>query len=98
MIVDHAALDDFFAKPGGPVDEMLTRAAVAVELAAKRFAPVDTGRLRASISHTVERDAKGPVAFVGSNVNYAIYQELGTRYQPGTPYLRPALHSLRGRL
>ena len=98
MIVDRAALDDFFAKPGGPVDEMLTKAAVAVELAAKRFAPVDTGRLRASISHTVERDDKGPVAFIGSNVNYAIYQELGTRYQPGTPYLRPALHSLRGRL
>lgn len=40
---------------------------------AKGLSPVDTGRLRNSISHTVQDDA----AYIGTNVEYAPYQELG---------------------
>ena len=42
---------------------------------AKKETPVDTGRLRNSISHAVEDRA----AYIGTNVEYAPYVELGTR-------------------
>ena len=41
---------------------------------AKKLAPVDTGNLRNSITHTVD----GDVLSVGSNIPYAAYVELGT--------------------
>jgi phage gpG-like protein len=53
---------------------------------------VRTGRLRSSISTRVETDALGVYAKVGTNVYYAPYLELGTRYMPaGYPFLRPSL-------
>lgn len=57
---------------------------------AKRYCPVDTGRLRNSITHGVENSA----AYIGSNVEYAPYVELGTSTgrQP-RPYLRPAIQN-----
>lgn len=54
---------------------------------AKGYAPVDTGRLRNSISHTADDDA----AYIGTNVEYAAYQELGTSRTAAQPYLRPAV-------
>lgn len=51
---------------------------------------VDTGRLRASITHKVEADGKIE-GTVGSNVEYAPYQEFGTVKMPAHPYLFPAL-------
>jgi HK97 gp10 family phage protein len=62
-------------------------AGIMVESAAKRLAPVDTGRLRASITHDSDEDG----AVVGTNVEYAPMQELGTSTQPGTPFLVPGL-------
>ena len=47
---------------------------LTAETYAKKATPVDTGRLRNSISHTVD----GEAAYVGSNVEYAPYVELGT--------------------
>lgn len=49
--------------------------------------PVDTGRLRSSIAN--DSDEGGFV--VGTNVEYGVYQELGTRYQRAQPYLVPGL-------
>ena len=43
---------------------------------AKKLAPVDTGNLRNSITHTV--DEEEPAAYIGSNSSYASYVELGT--------------------
>ena len=42
---------------------------------AKKETPVDTGRLRNSISHAVEDRA----AYIGTNVEYAPYVELGAQ-------------------
>lgn len=53
---------------------------------AAMICPVDTGRLRASITHAVEEDT----AYVGTNVEYAPYVELGTSKMAARPYLRPA--------
>ena len=42
---------------------------------AKKITPVDTGRLRNSISHATDDEA----AYIGTNVEYAPYVELGAR-------------------
>lgn len=42
---------------------------------AKKNTPVDTGRLRNSITHTADSNA----AYIGTNVEYAPYVELGAR-------------------
>lgn len=43
---------------------------------AKKLAPVDTGNLRNSISHKVVPDESS--CYIGSNTEYAVYQEMGT--------------------
>ena len=53
---------------------------------AKKITPVDTGRLRNSISHAVEKEA----AYIGTNVEYAPYVELGTSKMAPRPFLKPA--------
>lgn len=55
---------------------------------AKRACPVDTGRLRNSITHIVNEGGK--CAVIGTNVEYAPYVELGTRHQEKQPFLKPA--------
>lgn len=55
---------------------------------AKRACPVDTGRLRNSITHIVDEGTRHVV--IGTNVEYAPYVELGTRHQKAQPFLKPA--------
>lgn len=55
---------------------------------AKRLCPVDTGRLRNSITHVTSYGAKA--VYVGTNVEYARYVEMGTSRHKEQPYLRPA--------
>lgn len=59
---------------------------------AKKLCPVDTGRLRNSITHQ-QYDENTEV--IGTNVEYAPYVELGHHttggtYVTGKPFLRPA--------
>lgn len=56
------------------ITQALTKAALVVEAAAKEKAPVDTGNLRGSITHDVEKN----IATIGTNVEYAPYVEKGT--------------------
>jgi phage gpG-like protein len=60
------------------------------------FVPVDKGKLRASISVEM-RNEGGPVAYVGSNVEYAVYVHEGTRRMRGRPYLTQALEQVMAR-
>ena len=53
---------------------------------AKKETPVDTGRLRNSIAHAVEDDA----AFIGTNVEYAVFVEAGARGRKGVHMLQRA--------
>lgn len=53
---------------------------------AKRACPVDTGRLRNSITHLL----KGYDCFIGTNVEYAPYVEEGTSRMKGKHFLRKA--------
>lgn len=54
----------------------------------------DTGMLTSSLHHTSpEDDGTTLVSRVGSDLFYAEYLELGTRYMAPRPFLRPALAS-----
>jgi HK97 gp10 family phage protein len=92
-----AELKKLFEGENGPVAKDLAKRAIRVEAAAKRLAPVRTGRLRASITHQISHDERGLLAVVGTNVVYARFLELGTFRMSGRPFLRPALREA-GRL
>lgn len=59
---------------------------ITAEGFAKRSTPVDTGRLRNSISHTVV----GNDVYIGTNVEYGPYIELGTVNYTGKHMLKRA--------
>ena len=61
---------------------------------AKKACPVDTGRLRNSITHVVRASEKA--VYIGTNVEYGPYVELGTRHMKAQPYLRPAASGHKG--
>lgn len=57
----------------------------------RRFAPVDTGQLRASI-RTLQAGQHG---YVVTGTDHWIFPEFGTRYQAAQPYIRPAAYRRR---
>lgn len=59
-----------------------------IERDAKKSCPVDTGRLRGSITTNIISTYSGEVE---TNVEYAKYVEYGTRYQSAQPYFEPAV-------
>lgn len=67
------------AMQGDAMLNAIRSSTLLVEADAKRNAPVDTGRLRASITPTVRVEGKVVQGVVGSNVVYAPFMELGTR-------------------
>ena len=80
------------------INQATMRALEAVGLEVQRIAsdnaPVDTGRLAASITHALDPDE--PAVYIGTNVEYAAAQELSTSKMPaangGRGYLRPAVN------
>lgn len=82
--------------------EDIQRALITVgqigEGSAKQHVRVDTGNLRRSITH--ELGERGLVAYVriGTNVDYAVFQELGTENMEAQPFLRPAMEEVRSRI
>ena len=68
------------------LDRALEKIGLVAEGYAKKACPVDTGRLRNSITHVVSGDS----AYIGTNVEYAPFVELGTSKQKAKPYLKPA--------
>lgn len=64
----------------------LERIGLECESYAKGMCHVITGRLRNSITHYTDDNA----VYVGSNVEYAQFEEEGTSRRPPHPYLRPA--------
>lgn len=70
------------------IDRALEEIGLAAEGYAKRKCPVDTGNLRNSITHAV--DSAGDAVYVGTDVEYAPYVEMGTSRTAAQPFLRPA--------
>lgn len=78
------------------VEATLEANAQEIEAEAKRFAPVDTGRLRQSIKAI--KVGKLTFKIMANSTGlapYAIYVEYGTRFQRSQPFLFPAF--FRGR-
>ncbi len=59
-----------------------------MQKSAQRKVPVDTGALKRSLNMELTRG--GFEGKVGSNMEYAPYVEVGTRYQTAQPYMRPS--------
>lgn len=77
---------------GAPMLNAMREATLMVQATAKEEAPVDTGRLRASITPEVRGGPGEVIGAVGSNVDYALYMELGTGTFAGkAPHYPPAL-------
>lgn len=68
------------------------KAAFEIQAKAQALAPVKTGTLRRSI-HTVMA-ANGQSATVGPSVEYAKFQEFGTRHHAARPFMRPAAEAV----
>ena len=75
------------------MDKAIARALEAIGIQAEGDAaalcPVDTGRLRNSITHTI--DAGDNTAVVGTNVEYASYVHNGTSRTKAQPFLTDAV-------
>ena len=96
VVFDAREMDLLFKGPDSAAGKYLTRKAITTVRHAKRNAPVDTGRLRSSITHEVGGDPEGIVARVGTNVEYAPHLEYGTSRMKARPFLRPALQQVVG--
>lgn len=99
----NGPLEELLVSPTGAVGLDLARRAVRVESGAKVAAPFRFGRLRSSI-RVAPGDASsafvvcvlvvattGAAVTIGSDVEYAGYQEVGTRFMEANPYLVPSL-------
>lgn len=62
---------------------------IEAESDAAAICPVDTGRLRNSITHTIDDGRKA--AIIGTNVEYAKYVHMGTHGRDGQPFLTDAV-------
>lgn len=86
-----ADLDSHVDEVKTEVNGAAARALEMIGLVAERYAkmkcPVDTGRLRNSITHETDPET----VYIGTNVEYAPYVELGTHRQKAKPYLKPAM-------
>jgi HK97 gp10 family phage protein len=84
--IRHDRVEELLAALPPKVYTALERCALEAEKHAKQLAPVDTGDLRDSISHKVV----GDTAYIGTNIEYGAYVELGTgiHYEGGrqTPW------------
>ena len=83
------SLDQYDNRVTNGLKDAIKECALAIQSDAKRNCPVDTGRLRMSITSDIS-NINNFEAGVGTNVEYATHVEYGTRKQSPKPYLRPA--------
>lgn len=77
---------------GGPdVEKALQIIGQVGEGSAKTHVAVRTGNLRRSLTHELGKRGIDQYVRIGSNVSYAVWQEIGTEKMPAHPYLRPAM-------
>src|SRR5262245_59315572 len=78
MDIDHNAVRALLTGRRGPVVALVEDTARRVANEAKRRAPVDEGRLRASIQTVVQVEGNRVIGRVGSDLEYAAYVHFGT--------------------
>lgn len=80
--------DEFLNALPEQIEQALIAIGLTAESYAKQDCPVDTGRLRNSITNAIRSDEES--VYIGSNVEYAAFVELGTSRMKARPYLKPA--------
>lgn len=90
--VTNSHVDDVLGMLQTKRHKVLEEWGLTAEAYASDYCPVDTGRLRASISHDTDDDTM----YLGTNVEYAPYVEMGTSRMDAQPYLRPAIENHLG--
>jgi len=83
---------------GTPILNTMRDATLLILRDARINAPVDTGRLRASITPEVKAEPPDVIGIVGSNVEYAPFQEFGTKRMAGKHYLERAVEKNKDRI
>ena len=86
-IQDHT--DEVIAALGIAIARGLEAIGIEAESDAASICPVDTGRLRNSITHTI--DGNENAAIIGTNVSYALYVHEGVHGRKGQPFLTDAI-------
>lgn len=79
------------------VSQIVGKVAHDIEADAKTRVRVDSGNLKNSL-RTDQDGTEQTRWYVSTNVEYAPYQELGTRHMPAHPFLLPAAEAARGPL
>ena len=98
--VQHDNIDPVMQKTNDSINSALEMIGIEAEKFAKALCPVGTpestgiagymgGTLRNSIAHQVVMQETA--VYVGTNVEYAPYVELGTSKMAKRPYLKPAI-------
>lgn len=98
--VQHNNIDPVMQKTNDSINSALEMIGIEAEKFAKALCPVGTpestgiagyigGTLRNSIAHQVVMQETA--VYVGTNVKYAPYVELGTSKMAKRPYLKPAI-------
>ena len=79
------------------VHRAVQQAGLFIERRAKQLAPVDFGDLKRSINLVMKtnKNQSRQLGTVGTNIDYAAYQEFGTKFMPAQPFMGPALEEAR---
>lgn len=87
VVVEDNSKECIAAK-NAAIQKALEMIGLQAEGYAKLECPVDTGRLRNSITHAQEDEQ---TEVIGSVVEYAPYVEFGTQRSKAQPYMKPAV-------
>lgn len=97
---DRAVADikRYYEKRKPQVERVILQAGHRIEYESKKRVPVDTGRLRSSLTTAEDRKSDEFKVRVGTNVEYAPYVEFGTRKMRAQPYLLPAFKMYKNKV
>lgn len=101
--IELEGLDELIAKLNGnslyagPVKDAFNRSVLHLESQVKERTPVDTGRLRSSVTHAIDSSVIPLWGKVGTNVSYAPMIEFGTKAHVILPRNKKALAFRIGR-
>lgn len=94
FVFDPEAMKVLLASEDGPIAKNILKKCVMIERRAKELCPVDTGRLRNSISSELRTENDNLVGIVGTDVEYAPFVEFGTVRMDAQPFLIPAAYAV----
>ena len=85
--------DKILAEIGRRAETLIVTYGLKAQSNMKQLAPVDTGRLRASITADNGADSEGYFSEIGTNLEYAPFVEYGTSRQKAQPFAEPGFQA-----